>query len=131
MSFTESTIFLCFHSVWMRFFVFSGIVVTLFTLCTCQSNSCTHIATSLFTTSANLFFKHKKKTSFPISLNKCNIAVTHCQRFSLKNKDFSLYFFRYLTPFRSKILSYIYSSGNSYSSEYSTVNDSNSKYTAA
>lgn len=44
----ESTVFLGFHSVRMYFFVFCGIVVTLLTFGTCQSNSCTHLATSLF-----------------------------------------------------------------------------------
>ena len=43
MSSAESTIFLGLHPVRMCLLVFGGIVVTLFTFCACQCNSCTHL----------------------------------------------------------------------------------------
>ncbi len=36
MSLAESTVLLCFHSVWMRFLILCHIVITLFTILTCQ-----------------------------------------------------------------------------------------------
>jgi len=58
----ESAVLLGFHSVRMRFFIFCGVVVTLLAFGTCQSNSCTHIATSF--SFSNQKSEHKKKTSF-------------------------------------------------------------------
>jgi hypothetical protein len=40
-------IFLYFHSVGVRFFVFGGVVVALFAVRACQGNLCPHYSTSL------------------------------------------------------------------------------------
>ena len=55
----ESAVLLCFHSVWMRFLILCHIVITLFTILTCQCYFNAH-----FHLPPLLILRHKKKTSF-------------------------------------------------------------------
>ena len=97
--FAESTIFACFHSVWMSFFILCSIVVTLLAFCTCQCDSNAHNFHLAFsqicvTVAINCrFLGIKKKPSLlPFAMIEYHTLRQSSRLFSLFFQLFSLFF---------------------------------------
>ncbi len=84
MRLTESTIFFCFHSVRVCFLILCHIVITLFTILTCQCYLNTHNFPPPY---YFLILRHKKKTS--------SIARYRITNAPLKVKENILFFLLY------------------------------------